>query len=748
VSIARSLPARILATAALYFVAGRLALLMAIPPGYATACWPAAGLALACMLVGGAGVWPGVVFGSFLVNVGTAFDDSTPAAAITSYAVAISIGLGAGLQAGVGAALVRRFVGYPGALDRDRDIARFLLIAGPVSCLASATWGVTSLLVASRVPPAAYGLNWATWFVGDTIGSVLFAPVALTFLGEPREAWRRRRQTVAMPLAIGFTAVTLLFVRASRWEKERLDAEFANRANGLAHALERQLHRTFEVGSSVASLYQTDPAATRGAFREFTRHALSTHPGIQAIEWIPRVTRDERRGYEAAAVAEGFSGFAFRETSPAGALVSAAPRDVYFPVYYVEPVRGNERALGYDLASDPSRRATLFAAADAASARATPPLTLVQERGDQRGVLVVSPTYESGAILETPEQRRSALRGFSVCVFRVGTIVASAFSGLDRRGIMLRLADVSPSGESHLYADPPGGQIEGRWSTHFEVGGRRWRAEFSTSGGAEADRSWQAWFVLAGGLFFVGLLEAVLLIVTGRDHALRDLSRDLEARVVARTRELDDSLREKDVLLQEIHHRVRNSLQVISSLLSLQARQLPDPRAAAMLAESQSRVRSIARVHEHLYRSKDRARVDFEDYVRGLVEELVAQPPGPSHVSTTVAVESLRLPVDVAVPCGLIIHELVTNSLKHAFPGGRRGALRVMLRRAETDLVELRVEDDGIGLPAEVDPRQSTSLGLELISAFARQLQARVEVRREGGTSFCFTFPSELPHPA
>jgi integral membrane sensor domain MASE1 len=197
-------------------VAGRLSLLMAIPPGYATACWPAAGLALACMLVGGAGVWPGVVLGSGLVNVATTFDGRTPAAAIASCAVALSIGLGAGLQAGVGAALVRRFVGYPGALDRDRDIARFLLIAGPVSCLASATWGVTTLLVASRVPPAAYGLNWATWFVGDTIGSVLFAPVALTFLGEPREAWRRRRQTVAVPLAVGFTAVTLLFVRASR----------------------------------------------------------------------------------------------------------------------------------------------------------------------------------------------------------------------------------------------------------------------------------------------------------------------------------------------------------------------------------------------------------------------------------------------------------------------------------------------------------------------------------------------------
>ena len=922
---------RISGTGAAYFITGRLALLMAIPPGYATAVWPAAGLALVCVLAFGYRVWPGVLIGSFFVNVGTAFDGSSLGAALFSAAVALGIAFGAALQATAGAYLVRRFVGYPSSLDRDKDIARFLAIAGPVSCLVSATWGVTTLLVASLIPATLYGVSWGTWFVGDTIGSVLFAPVALTFLGQPRETWARRRQTVAAPLALGFTMVTLLFVRASGWEKDRLDAEFAGRANGLAHALERRIGQYLEVGSSVASLYSAQPEVTRKAFGEFTRRALLAHPDIQAIEWVPRVRREQRSAYEAAAVGDGLSGFAIRERSSRGALVPAAERDEYFPVFYVEPRERNERAIGYDLASDAVRRETLRDATDSGAPRATPPITLVQEPGDQRGLLVLVPIYAPATPLESAGQRRAALMGFSASVFRMGTIVASALHGLDRRGITLRLSDVdAPIETRFLHGDALFAATGGGWSTTLHVAGRRWRAEFSpTVEFLARQRSWQAWFVLAGGLFFVGLLEAVLLIVTGREasalreaterrqqerdqrlllelaerlrtsedagellrwvstrlrehvgvprcffseialhqdtmivhaedhaedhpgtpfaagayplssfspdtqrdlkegrtvvnhdsrtdprtahlsrtayephgfracvcvplmrdglwtscltvtsaaprvwharevtllesvaektwfrveqirmvHALRELSRDLELRVADRTQELNLSLKEKEVLLKEIHHRVKNSLQVVSSLLNLQARQLPDPVAREMFSDSQWRVRSIARVHEKLYQSKDLARVDFEDYVCGLVEELMrGRSATPRGISASVAIEKLRLSVDVAVPCGLIINELVTNALKHAFPDGRAGTVRVSLRHVDADLLELLVEDDGVGLPLHLDPRRATSMGLELVFTFAHQLQAQVEVLRDSGTSFRFRFSGEIAH--
>src|SRR5712691_10432801 len=143
-----------------YYAAGKIALPLSIPPGYATAVWPAAGLALGCMLLFDYGVWPGILLGSFFVNVFTSLDTSTATSTLESLLAPAAIGLGAALQAIAGAFLVRRFVGYPTALDDERKIIRFLVLGGPVSCLVNTTLGVTSLFFAGHIPLANYLFNW------------------------------------------------------------------------------------------------------------------------------------------------------------------------------------------------------------------------------------------------------------------------------------------------------------------------------------------------------------------------------------------------------------------------------------------------------------------------------------------------------------------------------------------------------------------------------------------------------------
>jgi two-component sensor histidine kinase len=202
------------------------------------------------------------------------------------------------------------------------------------------------------------------------------------------------------------------------------------------------------------------------------------------------------------------------------------------------------------------------------------------------------------------------------------------------------------------------------------------------------------------------------------------------------------SLQEKEVLLKEIHHRVKNNLQVISSLLNLQAQQIVDPADRALFAESQSRVQSIALVHEKLYQSPDLSQIQFEEYVQALVSNLFHSLDAAERgVVAKVAAGGVRLPVDVAIPCGLIINELVTNSLKHAFPDGRKGCVEVLLHSSDQRRLELVVRDDGVGLPSELDPRHTSSLGLDLVYTFADQLEAAVDVRRSPGTAFSFAFP-------
>ncbi len=197
------------------------------------------------------------------------------------------------------------------------------------------------------------------------------------------------------------------------------------------------------------------------------------------------------------------------------------------------------------------------------------------------------------------------------------------------------------------------------------------------------------------------------------------------------------SLREKETLLKEIHHRVKNNLQVIASLLRLQSRYLRDEQARTMFEESQNRVHSISLVHEMLYQAGDLARVDFGAYLRTLTKHLADGWRGTAgSVTLRVEASGVQLAVDTAIPCGLIVTELVSNALKHAFPGGAAGAIQVKAEMTPGGWLTVRVQDDGVGLPADFELHRSGSLGLELVATLARQLRAKVAVRREAGTAF------------
>jgi two-component sensor histidine kinase len=185
---------------------------------------------------------------------------------------------------------------------------------------------------------------------------------------------------------------------------------------------------------------------------------------------------------------------------------------------------------------------------------------------------------------------------------------------------------------------------------------------------------------------------------------------------------------------------VKNNLQVIASLFSLQARYLPDARSREIFEESRNRVFSIALAHEKLYRSKDLGRIDFSEYARNLIGHLHSMFGTAAGVSLVTEIHEVMLPVETAIPCGLVINELLTNAFKHAFPAGRRGAIRVELREVADARWMVAVEDDGVGLPAGIALGKTESLGLDLVAILAAQIGAEVDLRREGGTSFRMTF--------
>jgi PAS domain S-box-containing protein len=201
------------------------------------------------------------------------------------------------------------------------------------------------------------------------------------------------------------------------------------------------------------------------------------------------------------------------------------------------------------------------------------------------------------------------------------------------------------------------------------------------------------------------------------------------------------SLKEKEVLLREIHHRVKNNMQVISSLFNLQAGQTLNEEGRAILKEAQARIRSISLVHEKLYQSANVSRIDLGGYINSLAVQLVHfYRPRPGLVRLETDFEDATLSITSAVPCGLLLNELISNALKHAFAENQAGVIRIGLKRASDGLIEIRVADDGIGLPVDLDFRRAESLGLQIVNLLAGQLGGTIELDRSNGTAFILTF--------
>lgn len=235
------------------------------------------------------------------------------------------------------------------------------------------------------------------------------------------------------------------------------------------------------------------------------------------------------------------------------------------------------------------------------------------------------------------------------------------------------------------------------------------------------------------------------LLVTAAIRDLTDRLRlEAERREARRAIEIAEalraSLRERETLLQEVHHRVKNNLQVISSLINIQRRSVGDPMARAALTECQTRVQAIGLVHEQLYRFTDYARVPFSDYVRTLTG-MVTQAIGAPRVEVSLDISVTQLPVDKAIPCGLIINELLTNAFKHAFPDGRPGQVSVALHRSPEGPLELTVADDGVGMPSgpPVD-----SLGMHLVETLVAQLGGTVSTTSAPGARHIVRFAVEM----
>lgn len=522
------------------FFAAKLSQHLTTPPSNASPVWPGAGIALAVTLLYGPraliGIFIGALAFEFQIFTQTAGDRSVGSELI----LASGLGIGACLQALVGAKLIRHAIWPLPRLIRDSDIIRFQLLGGPVACTVSASIGMSVLWSLGIVTTANLPVDWLTWWVGDTIGAVIFAPMVLIFFNQDDPLWRGRKTTVALPMLLLLLTAIAFYSYSNVKEEEEKALKFHEQIRVYHYNLQRVFQTHLEILDSLKSYFDASSAVTSEEFHIFNRTVLAKHADIQALEWIPRVTDEQRKTFERSLP----DGGPIRQIDDDGFLRPAKKKPEYYAIQFIEPPNDNRLAFGFDTTSNPTAANALFRARDTGQVVATGALKLVQESADDVGIVLYNPIYQTTYQPVGTEQRREAITGIVAMVFRMQRLIETELPIIKQGAIAVRLLDVTEDGAQQVlysshdgdFRNPAHVLVENR---SFDMATRHWKLEFTATPDFIAENTtWAVWVVLTGGLLITALLGTGLLMLTGR-------TLQMETEVIERTAELRDEVAQR-----------------------------------------------------------------------------------------------------------------------------------------------------------------------------------------------------------
>jgi signal transduction histidine kinase len=767
--------------AAAYFLCGKLALLLAIPPGYATAVWPAAGVALAAILLRGYVLWPGVLLGSFFVNLNAPPDTSQSLLTLLSgFVVPIVIASGAALQAVTGAYLVRRYVGYPLCLDSVRDVLKFTLFACGFGCAVNASVGTVTLLLAGLLPAENFIFNWLTWWVGDGLGIMIFAVLMFVYFAEPREIWRTRSRILPLALVGASVLVVALYILGSRWELGRQQDEFSRYSSQIIHRAQSVIDTHIENLYAVKSLLEVSDKVTATEFEAFTKGFLERNKGFQAIAWTPRVSSANRSAFESLMSEERGRPVIITGRNNEQNLVPQHNKEDYVVIRYIEPMASNAKALGFDISSRDTVRSALANATIGNRPATTAPIHLVQDQQDQLGLVVYLPVVKVASV-DTP-----ALHGYVSGVFRVPDLMSVLLSTESLGDIS---ASISIVGGGRLFEKNADSARQALFSDaavlHFA--NAEWLLELTADQRfIVGSRSMVPWILLVSGLLFTGLLGMALLVLTGQKYESESARKRLNE-MFLKLQEAQDHLIESEKMAS------------LGGLVAGFAHELNTPLGIAITAESTLQ-NDIAKLNtllldseaptsatELLLRMRDASHIALTNVQRAgtlissfklvsvdqetveartinlhdyLADVFVHVAPSYRKSGHEVILECSPDITIRTVPGGLaqVVINLLNNSLIHAFADGQKGHVKLQVSR-QSDEVVLRFSDDGKGIPV-LDQKKifepfyttrrgsgGTGLGLHVVyNIVRRQLRGRITVISEPDHGACFkiTLPAVI----
>ncbi|AHZ85338.1 Sensor histidine kinase RcsC [Bdellovibrio bacteriovorus] len=704
----------------LYYLTGRLGLLLALPPGYASLVWPPFGISIAALLLLGVNRWPGVLIGAFLVN-------ARHMESISNLLLPLGISMGNTISVIVAALLIRRFLHFPKRFYLEREVILFLFLAGPVAALLSASAGVGLLYLNDVVSQKNASMNWIYWFVGDAIGGLIFAPLALMFSTQSRRYWLKSVTKVLVPVCVAFALILSASQYLTLSEQEKQSAEFTRKAEFTFNVLEKDFNGNIDMLESLKSFFDSSTSVTRQEFRDFSSTLHSRRPEVQALAWIP-----------------------YNQDKPETLRIE-----------YIEPLPTNSQVLGTDFGTHPDRQALLKKALEKRRLITSGPMNLREFDPQARGIfLLLAIGRPEGVLLE---------------VLRLDGILRDLTDVLNDPSYRVLIEDVTQSSNRELMVDTLSGggrdfHADFRWSSHLEIGDRLWEVTIQQDTSLRQGSAFNTAVFLLTSLVFVFLICTLLLTIANRIITVEEIVDEKTQHLIDLNVQLKKASETKSEFLANMSHEIRTPLNVIvgmsdlleESPLNEDQKHYVDisKKAGHNLLSIINDILDISKIEAGLL-TLEKTEVDLHSLVNDITEmfELKARE---KNLELSVYLSEDTHSIFMGDPTRIrqVLSNLISNSLKFTTDG----SIRVEVMKNQTEMegnLIFHVSDTGIGIPRDKIPQLfqpftqadstitrkfgGTGLGLSISKRLVKMMNGDITVESELHRGSRFSFSLNLP---